>query len=179
MDLKTCRTWLIHQRFSEDLPRDSEIKSMFNWLIGELERLKEEKSVLLDEEAKMWAQYQGACADLAKVTEERDELKSDAVRFKMHLEPITESVCCDLCCTTTHGYPGRIGTNLLTADEALKMLEYLLEGVLGERDQLATADKLIHKQIACEFFRWWYNQPGSNTDQGFDEWWEKRREDKR
>jgi len=39
MDLKTCRTWLVHQRFSEDLPRDSEIKSMFNWLVGDVDRL--------------------------------------------------------------------------------------------------------------------------------------------
>jgi len=29
-------------------------------------------------------------------------------------------------------------------------------------------DKL--KEIATDFFRWWYNQPGANTDQGFDEW---------
>ena len=36
----------------------------------------------------------------------------------------------------------------------------------------------LHKQIACEFFRWWHNQPGSNTEQGFGDWWE-RREDKR
>jgi len=46
-------------------------------------------------------------------------------------------------------------------------------------DQFVGADKLIHKQIACEFFRWWHNQPGSNTEQGFDDWWEKRREDER
>lgn len=27
--------------------------------------------------------------------------------------------------------------------------------------------------VAVEFFCWWYNQPGSNTAQGFDDWWEK------
>jgi hypothetical protein len=26
------------------------------------------------------------------------------------------------------------------------------------------------KRIATEFFRWWWNKPGSNTDDGFDEW---------
>jgi len=30
-------------------------------------------------------------------------------------------------------------------------------------------DKL--KEISCAFFRWWYNAPGNNTEQGFDEWW--------
>lgn len=34
-------------------------------------------------------------------------------------------------------------------------------------------DKDIAKAMATEFFRWWYNQPGSNTDQGFDEWWDQ------
>jgi hypothetical protein len=34
------------------------------------------------------------------------------------------------------------------------------------------------KPIATEFFRWWYNQPGSNTDQGFDEWWQLRHQAK-
>ena len=26
------------------------------------------------------------------------------------------------------------------------------------------------KKSACRFFRWWWNQPGTNTEQGFDEW---------
>jgi hypothetical protein len=26
------------------------------------------------------------------------------------------------------------------------------------------------KKVATEFFYWWYNQKGSNTEQGFDEW---------
>lgn len=30
------------------------------------------------------------------------------------------------------------------------------------------------KEIATEFFYWWYNQPGSNTKEGFDDWWEKQ-----
>ena len=32
------------------------------------------------------------------------------------------------------------------------------------------SDDLI-KQIAVDFFRYWYNAPGANTEQGFDEWW--------
>jgi len=44
-------------------------------------------------------------------------------------------------------------------------------------DQFVGADKLIHKQIACDFFRWWYNQPGSNTEQGFDDWWENQQKE--
>jgi hypothetical protein len=29
----------------------------------------------------------------------------------------------------------------------------------------------IQKQIAIDFFYWWHNQPGCNTDSGFDKWW--------
>jgi len=29
----------------------------------------------------------------------------------------------------------------------------------------------IAKPIATRFFYWWHNQPGSNTESGFDDWW--------
>jgi len=51
-----------------------------------------------------------------------------------------------------------------------------LEGVLAARD--AEVIEREAKPIATEFFRWWYNQPGSNTDQGFDEWWQLRQQAK-
>ncbi len=38
--------------------------------------------------------------------------------------PLPESVCADPC-ATKQGYPHRVGTNLLSADEARQMLEYL------------------------------------------------------
>ena len=28
------------------------------------------------------------------------------------------------------------------------------------------------KKVATDFFYWWYNKPGTNTQAGFDEWWE-------
>ena len=28
-----------------------------------------------------------------------------------------------------------------------------------------------YKKLATDFFYWWHNQPGSNTQQGFDDWW--------
>jgi len=31
------------------------------------------------------------------------------------------------------------------------------------------------KYIATRFFRWWYNQPGQNTDAGYDDWVEQGR----
>lgn len=31
------------------------------------------------------------------------------------------------------------------------------------------------RDIATEFFRTWYNAPGTNTDQGFDSWWKLNR----
>jgi hypothetical protein len=40
--------------------------------------------------------------------------------------PLPDSVCADLCASKP-GYPSRVGTNLLTADEARQMLRYVLE----------------------------------------------------
>lgn len=40
--------------------------------------------------------------------------------------PLPDSVCSDQC-ATTKGYPHRTGTNLLTADEARQMIEYLFD----------------------------------------------------
>jgi len=28
------------------------------------------------------------------------------------------------------------------------------------------------KKLATSFFYWWYNQTGSNTEDGFDDWWD-------
>lgn len=38
--------------------------------------------------------------------------------------PLPDSVCSDMC-ATVRGYPNRVGTNLLTADEARQLIEYL------------------------------------------------------
>jgi len=29
------------------------------------------------------------------------------------------------------------------------------------------------KYMCCAFFRYWWNEPGNNTEQGFDEWYKK------
>ena len=56
---------------------------------------------------------------------------TDAMVNRFLSWPLPESVCSDECVTRTAGewtpeYPQRTGTNLLTADEARKMLEYVL-----------------------------------------------------
>lgn len=53
-----------------------------------------------------------------------EELKRAVDRFLSW--PMPDSVCSDLC-ATIRGYKNRIGTNLLTADEARQMLEYVLK----------------------------------------------------
>jgi hypothetical protein len=55
-----------------------------------------------------------------------DRTRIDSLVDKFLSWPLPESVCSDLC-VTEHGEKGRVGTNLLTADEARQMLEYLLE----------------------------------------------------
>ena len=42
--------------------------------------------------------------------------------------PLPESVCSDQC-ATVQGYPNRTGTNLLTANEARQMFEYILGAI--------------------------------------------------
>lgn len=49
----------------------------------------------------------------------------DALVNRFLAWPLPESVCCDPC-ATTRGYPNRMGTNLLTADEAKTMFEHVL-----------------------------------------------------
>jgi hypothetical protein len=45
--------------------------------------------------------------------------------------PLPESVCCDQC-ACTHGHTHRVGTNLLTADEAEQMLTHILAPTLSK-----------------------------------------------
>jgi hypothetical protein len=49
--------------------------------------------------------------------------------------------------------------------------EQELLNFLGKRN-IPTEDL---KTISCAFFRSWYNSPGNNTEQGFDEWWEENK----
>ena len=37
---------------------------------------------------------------------------------------------------------------------------------------LRTLDKKASKALATDFYYWWHNQEGTNTQQGFDEYWE-------
>ena len=43
-----------------------------------------------------------------------------------------------------------------------------LEAKLAERDEFARA-------VATEFYYHWHNSPGTNTQQGFQDWWELNR----
>ena len=55
----------------------------------------------------------------------------------------------------------------LKCDKAfwLKEIEYWYKEV-SEEEYL--------KKKCTKFFYWWYNQPGNNTGQGFDEWYKKQ-----
>jgi len=39
--------------------------------------------------------------------------------------------------------------------------------------ELEKPDKILSKRIAVGFFTYWWNRPGTNTNQGFDEYWNK------
>ncbi|MDO8547908.1 MAG: hypothetical protein Q7R68_11195 [Nitrospirales bacterium] len=71
-----------------------------------------------------------ADADQETIARLREALNIDRLVDKFLAWPLPESVCSDLC-ATKQNYPHRSGTNLLSADEAKKMLEYLLRQALG------------------------------------------------
>ena len=37
-------------------------------------------------------------------------------------------------------------------------------------EHLCYYDKAATKEIVTNFFYWWHNQPGTNTEEGFEEW---------
>jgi hypothetical protein len=45
------------------------------------------------------------------------------------------------------------------------------EKLVAENKRLKS--KAMFKGVCTDFFYWWFNQPGTNTLQGFDEWWHK------
>jgi len=46
--------------------------------------------------------------------------------------------------------------------------------ILGNKRIEPSQDDLI-KEIATEFYYYWHNAPGTNTQQGFDDWWKINR----
>jgi hypothetical protein len=50
---------------------------------------------------------------------------------------------------------------------ALKASEARVRDLEAKSGTIESEDLKI---ICTDFYRWWHNQPGTNTDQGFDEW---------
>lgn len=42
------------------------------------------------------------------------------------------------------------------------------------KEALRKVPKKDLKAVCVKFFYWWYNQPGSNTEQGFDDWYNEQ-----
>lgn len=66
--------------------------------------------------------------------------------------PLPESVCSDPC-STERGYPHRSGTNLLTADEARKMVEYILAPSVPEAPKSDTGSEFSQTNPVWEWMR--------------------------
>lgn len=56
-------------------------------------------------------------------------------------------------------------TNTIEVLSDKEMLANILEQVPPEEK------KDTAKDIAVKFYYWWHNQPGTNTEQGFEAWW--------
>lgn len=58
-----------------------------------------------------------------------------------------------------------------------KRVDFYNDYMIRKRRPMRENEKLNKdkaKIIALEFFYWWHNQPGTNTADGFDEWWNKK-----
>lgn len=73
-----------------------------------------------------------------------------------------------------------VAANIIQALHHQKTLSKHAEEQLHLKAQVLYYKDHIHdlvrqtKRIAVSFFYYWHNQPGTNTDQGFDEWWDNR-----
>lgn len=83
--------------------------------------------------------------------------------------PLPESVCSDAC-VVQRGYPHRIGTNLLTADEARQMLEYVLADRPAATVPREPTPEML-EAIEGHFRKWQKIIPGiSDDDVKADSW---------
>jgi hypothetical protein len=67
------------------------------------------------------------------------------------------------------------GVNSPTKEEVDKILKSVQPNFASQQS-VNRRDELI-KEIACTFFRHWWNSPGNNTEQGFDSWWKEYKND--
>lgn len=68
------------------------------------------------------------CADLVEVMNEVREKELNHMVNRFLSWPLPKSVCSDTCVSDRNYQFPRSGTNLLTADEARQMLEYVMKG---------------------------------------------------
>ena len=77
--------------------------------------------------------------------------------------PLPGTVCTDLCTTIPDlpnvnlpNVPKRIGTNLLTANEAEQMFEYVLDGVEEHSPGVAAIAYALEADDGLQFLQLWY-----------------------
>jgi hypothetical protein len=72
------------------------------------------------------ADMEAACELVRAANRKVDQIRLSKMVDRFLAWPLPASVCSDAC-VVQRGYPHRIGTNLLTADEARQMLEHVLQ----------------------------------------------------
>lgn len=45
--------------------------------------------------------------------------------------------------------------------------------LLNDQHEKIKLMESLFKDVATEFYRDWHNSPGTNTDQGFEDWWKR------
>lgn len=78
-------------------------------------------------------------------------------------------------------YPAWVKKGTMTQDQAsheiacMESVNRTLTKVRREQESVGDRAKFTKEQakdMAVAFYRWWHNQPGANTDEGFSQWWE-------
>jgi hypothetical protein len=81
--------------------------------------------------------------------QESDVNTTDELVARFLSWPLPDSVCADLCATQQQSpsSPPRVGTNLLTADEARQMLRHVLGGETSSRADRTDQDVILYAMV--------------------------------
>ena len=73
---------------------------------------------------------------------------------------------------TTEAY--KLMADKIKLSTQIKVLLEELEIESKEVERLREENKDSFKKVATSFFYWWYNKGGTNTDEGFEEFWKQQ-----
>lgn len=78
-------------------------------------------------------------------------------------------------CATTDEIQERYSVKISAYKTTISLIESTITQIKSNPSgNIGIPSKEDYKKVATSFFYWWWNQGGTNTEQGFDKWWELR-----